>query len=360
MRNKLLIAGAIVGILAGMGAAWVFGLTKPPLAPVFQPLSDPYANGIYAEGMIESVQASGENLSVYPEVPGTIRSVLVTEGELVRKGQPLFQIDDAVQRAATAQQQSAAEAARAVLDELRAEPRRETLDVAEAQVVAAEAALKTAEDVFGKAQAAYQADRRSISVNDLDAARDAVGTARANLDVSRRQRDLTKAGAWSFDVRSQQRQYAALDRSFRSSSALLAKYTVRAPEDGVVLSINTVAGAFVSSLGTYDSYTQGMMPVMVLGGSQAALQVRCYVDEILIPKLPVPSKIKAQMSIRGSDVTVPLEYVRMQPLVSPKIELSDQRQERVDLRVLPVIFRMAKPTTVSLYPGELVDVYIGQ
>jgi HlyD family secretion protein len=68
----------------------------------------------------------------------------------------------------------------------------------------------------------------------------------------------------------------------------------------------------------------------------------------------------AQMSIRGSDVKIPLEFVRVQPYVSPKIELSDQRQERVDVRVLPVIFKIAKTSGTNLYPGELVDVYISE
>ena len=46
--------------------------------------------------------------------------------------------------------------------------------------------------------------------------------------------------------------------------------------------------------------------------------------------------------------------------ISPKIELADQREERVDVRVLPVIFRFHKPKFMNLYPGQLVDVYIGQ
>ena len=70
--------------------------------------------------------------------------------------------------------------------------------------------------------------------------------------------------------------------------------------------------------------------------------------------------MKAQMSVRGSNVKIPLQYVRTQPLVSPKIELSDQRLERVDVRVLPVIFRLEKPKDLNLYPGQLVDVYIGE
>jgi HlyD family secretion protein len=55
-----------------------------------------------------------------------------------------------------------------------------------------------------------------------------------------------------------------------------------------------------------------------------------------------------------------LEFVRVQPYVSPKIELSNQRQERVDVRVLPVIFKITRSVDMNLYPGELVDVYISE
>jgi HlyD family secretion protein len=103
-----------------------------------------------------------------------------------------------------------------------------------------------------------------------------------------------------------------------------------------------------------------MDPVLVLGSPHTNLNVRCYVDEILVPRIPDISKMKAQMSVRGSAVKIPLTYVRMQPFVSPKIELSDQRLERVDVRVLPIIFRIEIPKGMNLYPGLLVDVYIGE
>ena len=116
----------------------------------------------------------------------------------------------------------------------------------------------------------------------------------------------------------------------------------------------------MSPQGTYDTYTQGAIPVIALGALQTHLQVRCYVDEILVPRLPPPGRINAQMAILGTDVRVPLEFVRVQPYVSPKIELSDQKLEQVDVRVLPVIFRIAKPQGLNIYPGELVDVYMGE
>lgn len=357
-KNFMIFAISLAGILAGIGTAYFFGIKKPPLPPAFDPASNPYASAIYAEGIVESSQTSGENINMYPEVAGTVKAILVSEGQEVRKGMPLLLIDDSIQRATTEQQKSSAEASHAMLEELKAEPRKENLDVTEAQVVAAQAALKTTEDELNKQQTAYEIDPRSISKDTLDNAINAATVAKTNLEVAKKQRDLTKAGAWIFDIRNQERQYNALDKSYRSSNALLSKYTLRAPTDGVVLSITTIVGSFVSPQGAYESYTQGMSPVLVLGTPQTNLQVRCYIDEILVPRLPPPSKIKAEMSIRGSKIKVPLDYVRVQPFVSPKIELSDQRQERVDVRVLPIIFRIEKPKDLHLYPGELVDVYI--
>lgn len=66
----------------------------------------------------------------------------------------------------------------------------------------------------------------------------------------------------------------------------------------------------------------------------------------------------AEMFIRGTNTHLPLTFARIQPYVSPKIELSDQRAERVDVRVLPVIFRLDKPKNMTIYPGQLVDVYV--
>jgi HlyD family secretion protein len=360
MRTKLLFMLSAAGILAGCVAAYLFSIQKPQLPPSFRPPADPYVNGIYAEGIVESAQPNGENMNLYPEVAGTVKQILVAEGQTVHKGMPLLRIDDSIERAIVGQQQSQADAAATLLRELKAEPRKENLQVSQAQVLAAQANLKTARDELDKQRAAYELNPKSISKDALDGALNAAAVAKANLEVARKQYDLTKAGAWIYDIRNQERQYNALRKAYMSSSALLSKYTLRAPSDGIVLSINTTAGNYVSPQGAYDSYTQGNGPVLTLGTPQTALHVRCYVDEILVPRLPPPSKIKAEMSVRGSNLKAQLDYVRTQPYVSPKIELSDQRMERVDVRVLPIIFKVNTPKDVNLYPGELVDVYISE
>jgi HlyD family secretion protein len=359
LRNKIIFSLVAVGIVSGVGSAYVYAVPNKPLPPVFAPAPDPYAQGIYAEGMVESSQANGMNINIYPEVPGVITQVLVTEGDSVKAGAPLVVLEDSVQRGIMEQQRCQVEAARAALSELTAQPRPETLEVARAQVEMATASLKNAEDQMNKQKESFALSPESVSKNVLDNAVNAFKVAKANSDVVSRQYQLTKAGAWVYDIRTQQKQVEAFEQAYASSLALLGKYTIKAPVDGVVLSVQAAVGSYVSSLGAYDPYTQGMDPILVMGNGQGHLNVRCYVDEILIGRLPPAAKIHAQMFIRGTNTQIPLRFVRVQPYVSPKIQLSNQRLEKVDVRVLPAIFQFEPTPGVAVYPGELVDVYIG-
>lgn len=359
-RNKIIFALSVMGILAGLISAYIFGIERKAQPPVYQPVTSPYATAIYANGIIESDQPGGSNINIYPEVPGPVTRVLVHESQRVSAGTPLLLIDASVQQATTEQLRSQSEAALALLHELKAQPRKETLAIAASQVELAESNLKVARDQYDKRRATYDIDPKAISKDVLDTAQNGVEQAAAGVDVARRQYELTKAGAWSYDIVNQERQYEALRQSYNAANALLHKYTVRAQVDGVVLAVNATAGSYVSSQGAFDAYSQGLAPLVVMGSPQDYLAVRCYVDEILVSRLPAPEHIRAQMSIRGSDTKVPLEFVRVQPYVSPKLELSNQRQEKVDLRVLPVIFRFPKKDLTMVYPGQLVDVFIGQ
>ena len=360
MRNKIIFALSIIGILAGIVSAYIYGMHKNPQPPVFNPAANPYAKGIYTNGIIESYQNNGENINIYPEVSGTITKIPVAEGQIVRKGTPLLIMDDSVQRAIAEQQKSQAEAALALLEELRAQPRKETLEIAKAQVESASASLKSAQDQLDKQRKSYELEPRSVSKDTLDSAENAVKVAKANLEVVRKQYELTKAGAWIYDIKNQENQYNALLKASTASNALLDKYIIKAPIGGMILSINAAAGGYISSQGSYGTYTQDLNPVIVMGSSENLIGVRCYIDEILLHRLPEGTQMKAQMFIRGTNISIPLEYVRVQPYVSPKIELSNQRTERVDQRVLPVIFRFKKSKDIQLYPGQLVDVYIAE
>jgi HlyD family secretion protein len=122
----------------------------------------------------------------------------------------------------------------------------------------------------------------------------------------------------------------------------------------------STVGSYLTPLGVYGSYTQDMNPVLVMGSPQDQMNVRAFIDEILVPRLPVSDQIQAKMFIRGTNISVPLEFVRVQPYISPKIELTNQRRERIDVRVLPIIFSFHKPHDLNVYPGQIVDIYVGE
>ena len=292
IRNTVIFALSIIGILAGLIGAYIFGIQRKAQPPVFTPVSNPYTSGIYANGIVESYQPSGENINIFPEVSGPIVKVLVKEGQQVLAGTVLLTIDDSVQKA---------------------------------NVELAQATLKVDRDQYDKDLSSYNIDPKSISQDVLDTAKDTVDQAAAAV---------------------------------KSANALLLKYTLKAPIDGVVLALNAAVGSYVSSSGPYDTYTELFEPLVVMGASQEYMAVRCYVDEILVSRLPSAYHIKAEMSITGTSIKVPLTFVRVQPYISPKIELSNEKQEQVDLRVLPVIFRFEKGDA-PVYPGQMVDVYIG-
>ena len=50
--------------------------------------------------------------------------------------------------------------------------------------------------------------------------------------------------------------------------------------------------------------------------------------------------------------------LRIEPLAEPKVSLSGNTTERVDTRVLEVIFEVTEKGDAPLYPGQLVDVFI--
>ncbi len=359
MPRKTLFVVAVAGILMGLAAAWFFSESHPPQPPAFKPASKPYPTGIYASGIIESAQGSGQNVPIYPEVAGSVTAVNVVEGQTVTQGSALLLIDSTVLQHTADQQKALAEAARAQLTQLKAQPRAEVLSVTRAQAIAAAASVRVLRDQFDKLQRAADIDARSVSREAIDTAANALRVGEANLAVTQRQLELVQAGAWSFDIKAQEQTVAALDQQVHATKALLDKYVLRAPIDGVVLAINVAQGGYVAPSGTYQTYTEASGPVVVMGRGGTLLQVRVYVDEILVHRLPAPDRIVAQMQVRGTERKVALKFLRIQPYVTPKIQLSNQREELVDVRVLPILFTVEAPKDLPLYAGQLVDVYIG-
>jgi hypothetical protein len=95
---------------------------------------------------------------------------------------------------------------------------------------------------------------------------------------------------------------------------------------------------------------------MVLGDLDK-LQVRADVDEQNANRVR-PGQ-SAQAFIKGDTKNaIPLQFVRVEPYVIPKVSLTGASTERVDTRVLQVIYSLHRPKDPPIYVGQQVDVFI--
>jgi len=98
-------------------------------------------------------------------------------------------------------------------------------------------------------------------------------------------------------------------------------------------------------------------PLMIFGGT-GAMHVRADVDQT--DAWRVKAHAPAVAHLRGnSRVKYALEFVRFEPMVIPKKSLTGDSTERVDTRVLEVIYRFHDPHAQA-YDGQQMDVYIGE
>jgi hypothetical protein len=91
-------------------------------------------------------------------------------------------------------------------------------------------------------------------------------------------------------------------------------------------------------------------------GAGGQLHVRADIDEN--DAWRVRAGTPAIARLRGnSRISFPLEFVRFEPYVLPKKSLTGDVTERVDTRVLQVIYRFNDPKA-NVFDGQQVDVFI--
>ena len=96
-------------------------------------------------------------------------------------------------------------------------------------------------------------------------------------------------------------------------------------------------------------------PLIVLGNIKP-LYVRVDVDEHEAAR--VHSDAPAVATLRGdASVRSPLKFVRFEPLVVPKRALTGDSAERVDTRVLQVLYKIER-SDGRFFVGQQMDVFI--
>lgn len=306
-------------------------------------------------GGVGIIEPQSEIIAIGSEVPGVVEKVMVRPGDVVVKGQVLLQLDQRQSKADVQVAQSELLAQQARLSELLAQ-----VDIQKARVKAAEVSVQEA--TLSEANAAREYERarqlrtqNAVSQEEMDTrtlSRDTsqVRTleAKARLLEAEAGLRLLAEGDNPPSIAVQRAAVALAEANLLKAQTLMEIRTVKAPIDGTILSVVVRSGEFVpASIVSTPYLSMGVVD---------PLHIRVDIDETEIPRFRAGAK--AYASLRGKpDNMVELEYVRTEPLVSPKRTLTGSVSERVDTRVMQIIYSVS-PSKLKAAIGQQVDVYI--
>jgi HlyD family secretion protein len=273
-------------------------VSPPPSAPAGR-------SNVAGAGLIEPAT---ELIGIASPTAGVIGAVRVQAGARVKRGDVLFEVDT---RGAKAQlgREIAAHAS------------------AERQLAEAEIEAKRT----AKSLALYRAigDARAMTDEELSSRRFAAEAAAAS--VSTRRAQVAESAA-----------------AIRSAQTTLDLLTVTSPVDATVLQVKARPGQFAPA-NTLEE------PLVTLGET-SPLHVRVDVDEADIARMKRGGA--ADIFTRGIiKQTSRARFVRVEPLVIPKQSLTNSASERVDTRVLQVIYALPQGQE-GFYVGQQVDAFV--
>jgi HlyD family secretion protein len=297
------LVAAVIFILVGLPDR---ELSEPGREPPHAPANLASEARVAGAGVVEP---SSETIQIGSALSGLITGLLVEPGDRVEEGAVLFTVDDRAVRAQLREANAAIAEARAAIAEAQSARATAARQLALYRNVEDPAAVSRAEVIRAEGEAA--------SANE-----------RARLAQARLQAAQARAG---------------------SAETEIARLTVRAPIAGEILAVNIRKGEYVSTMGA------SAQPFIEMGQTDP-LHVRIDIDEEQAPRLALGEP--ATVRPRGAaDRQVRASFVRAEPLVVPKRSLTNSAAERVDVRVLQVIYEL--PETDGLFRvGQQVDAYI--
>lgn len=256
------------------------------------------------------VEPSSEIIDIGTALAGLVTDLRVAPGDFVEKGEPLFLVDS--------------RAARARLQEANAA-------IAEARAAIAEA--QTARNTAQQQLDLYAAieDPAAVSRSEVIRAEGEASAAASRFELARAR--LAAALAMANSARTE-----------------IERLVIRAPMAGEVLAVNIRPGEFVSTMG-------GNSEPFIRMGETRPLHIRIDIDEDEATRVAMGKP--AVVSPRGAaDQRFEASFVRSEPLVVPKRSLTNSAAERVDVRVLQIIYALPEEARSTFRVGQQVDAFI--
>lgn len=314
----------------------------PPKQITMRPVS-PFKSYISAVGIVE---ASSDNIFIGSPVNRVVDKVEVQVGEKVKAGDVLFRLESNDLQADLETRFIAYENAVANLEKLEALPRAE-------DVAASAAALKSVQIERDQSKGLYDRviglqDSGAMSQEEINRRRYAFEHAEARVQQAQAEFDKTKAGAWLPDLEIARLQVRQSKANLQRAEANIQRTIIQSPIDATVLQIKIHEGEFPPS----DS---SRTPPMIIGNiNEMHLRVSINQFDASYYLSSAPAVAFLQGNAR---VEFPLQFVKIEPYFVTKQNLTNDITEKVDTRVLQVIYSF-KEREQGVYVGQQMDVFI--
>jgi len=234
------------------------------------------AETAYSGTMMSTISTNGkiepvENFEAHAPAAASVKRVAVKQGDHVRKGQLLVQLDDADARAQAAKALAQLRAAEADLAATRTGGTHEEVLTTEASLAKAKSALQDAQRNLVATQKLQTTG--AASVEEVQAAKEKLSRAQSDYDLLKQK----QTGRYSTpEVARVQAQAEEARAAYNAAQETLRNTDIVSPLDGTVYSLPVRQGSFVSA---------GDLIVQVAKLQQ--MQVRAFVDEPEIGKLKI-------------------------------------------------------------------------
>jgi multidrug efflux pump subunit AcrA (membrane-fusion protein) len=315
---------------------------RPQTEPVVAPARSPFKNVVAGAGLVEP---RSENIKVAAVVPGTVMEVNVAVGDEVYEGAVLFRLDDRQRRADLAVQEAQLAEATATLQRWEQLPRPEDVPPSEARVKQLEANLALRRDQLQRTRTLV--GQKILTDQDLIDREQNFAATQAELTQAQAEDAKLKAGAWEADLAMQRALVARSRQYVEQAKVELDRLIVRSPIRGTVLKVDVRPGEYVG--------TPPGQPLIILGDIDV-LHVRVDIDEQDLPRFQ--RGLPGRGFVRGdAEHPLQLSFVRVEPYAEPKRSLTGAGSERIDTRVLQVIYAV-EPSGRTVYVGQQIDVFL--
>jgi HlyD family secretion protein len=354
MSNSLSIRSLLknrTALFVGMGA---FLLTAT-LAVSF---SRTHENSVARAGAIATQQAltliagpgrvepSSEDIKIGSELSGRLKVVNVEEGDVIRRGQVLAELENADYRAQVESARANVVAKQAVLRKVINGARRQERDEAWSSVNEAKAVLEDSKAELHRRQELFAAG--VVSREELERYAREADVAKAKYDAAVQQHALVDDHAREEDQSLAEADVKLAQAQFEEAEARYEKTFIRSPIDGAVLRKHHRSGESVSNSSTVPD------PVLTIG-DRKALRVRVDVDETDVSKVNIGQRAYVTADAYGKQKFWG-HVVRVGQQLGPKNVRTDEPTERVDTKILETLVELDSGS--QLPDGLRVDAFI--